>query len=81
MIFLSESLVGESVGLREVDDNVWDMYLCNYPLGRLDSSASRLSSTQKRKGCLRLYTPMAVDQSCTYWLTHRHRGLAPSHIE
>ncbi|OPK04739.1 hypothetical protein BZ164_00420, partial [Pseudomonas veronii] len=53
MIFLSESLVGESVGLREVDDNVWDMYLCNYPLGRLDSGASRLSSTQKRKGCPR----------------------------
>ena len=71
MIFLSESLVGESVGLREVDDNVWDMYLCNYPLGRLDSGASRLSSTQKRKdvpglvckGCLRLYTPIAVYQA------------------
>ena len=24
--------------------------------------------------------PIAVDQSCMYWLTHRYRGQAPSHI-
>lgn len=44
MIFVSESRVGEALGLREVDDDVWDVYLCAYPLGRLKSGESRLSS-------------------------------------
>lgn len=29
MIFVSESLVGEALGLKEVDDDLWDIYLCN----------------------------------------------------
>ena len=53
MIFLSESLVGESVGLREVDDNVWDMYLCNYPLGRLDSGVNEPHERQDTVSPLR----------------------------
>ena len=53
MIFVSESLAGEALGLKEVDDDVWDIYLCNYLLGRLKSGESRLSSQQKRKGCPR----------------------------
>lgn len=53
MIFVSESLVGEALGLREVEDDVWDIYLCDYLLGRLKSGESRLTSLQKRKGCPR----------------------------
>lgn len=52
-IFLSEALVSEAVGLREVDDDVWDMYLCDYPLGRLERGATRLSSLKSCKGCPR----------------------------
>jgi transposase InsO family protein len=53
MIFVSESLVGEALGLTEVDDDVWDVYFCTYPLGRLKSGESHLSSLQKRKRCPR----------------------------
>jgi len=55
MIFVSESLVGEALGLTEVEDDVWDVYLCAYPLGRLKSGENRLSSLKKRKGCLRFH--------------------------
>ncbi|MCE6979796.1 IS481 family transposase, partial [Pseudomonas frederiksbergensis] len=37
--------------LKEVEDEVWEVYLCNYLLGRLKSGESRLSNPQKRKGC------------------------------
>ncbi|KZN16772.1 MULTISPECIES: IS481 family transposase [unclassified Pseudomonas] len=53
MVFVSESLVGEALGLKEVEDEVWEVYLCNYLLGRLKSGENRLSNPQKRKGCPR----------------------------
>jgi transposase InsO family protein len=53
LIFLSEALVSQPVGLREVDDGVWDLYLCDYPLGRLERGATRLSSLKSCKGCPR----------------------------
>jgi len=43
-LFLSEALIGEAVGMREVDDEVWDLYLCNHRLGRLERGAKRFSS-------------------------------------
>ena len=43
-IFLGEALIGEQVALREVADDVWDLYLCSYPLGRLERGAKRVSS-------------------------------------
>nr|WP_223536641.1 MULTISPECIES: hypothetical protein [unclassified Pseudomonas] len=48
MVFVSESL-----GLQEVEDEVWEVFLCNYLLGRLKSGENRLSNPQKRKGCPR----------------------------
>ncbi|MCE6979535.1 IS481 family transposase, partial [Pseudomonas frederiksbergensis] len=39
--------------LKEVEDEVWEVYLCNYLLGRLKSGENRLSNPQKRKGCPR----------------------------
>ncbi|PHF03878.1 IS481 family transposase, partial [Bacillus wiedmannii] len=53
MVFVSESLVGEALGLKEVEDEVWEVYLCNYLLGRLKSGENYLSNPQKRKGCPR----------------------------
>lgn len=34
VVFLSEVLVGEYVGLEEVDDDVWSIYFSNFELGR-----------------------------------------------
>ncbi|WP_288081647.1 hypothetical protein [Pseudomonas sp.] len=48
--FVSESLVGEALELQEMEDDVWDVYLCKYLLGRLKSGENRLSTPQKRKG-------------------------------
>jgi hypothetical protein len=53
MVFVSESLVGETLGLQEVEDEVWEVYLCNYLIGRLKNGENRLSNPQKRKGCPR----------------------------
>ena len=43
-IFLGEALKGEQIALKEVADDVWDLYLCTYPLGRLERGAKRVSN-------------------------------------
>ena len=53
--FVSESLVGEALELQEMEDDVWDVYLCKYLLGRLKSGENRLSTPQKRKGYPRFF--------------------------
>jgi len=44
LVFLGEAFVGEQIALKEVDDDVWDLYLCSYVLGRLERGANRVSS-------------------------------------
>jgi len=43
-LFMSEALVGETIGMQEVDEEVWDLYLCHHRLGRLERGAKRFSS-------------------------------------
>lgn len=44
LIFLGEALIDELVALKEVADGVWELYLCSFPLGRLERGAKRVSS-------------------------------------
>jgi putative transposase len=41
-IFLSDVLVGEDVGLEEVDDGVWTLYFATVALARFDARSRRL---------------------------------------
>jgi transposase InsO family protein len=44
LIFLGEALIGEDIALKEVADDVWELYLCTFCLGRLERGAKRVSS-------------------------------------
>ena len=33
MLFVSEALIGETVGLRQIDDYRWQIRFCTMPLG------------------------------------------------
>jgi transposase InsO family protein len=35
-VFLSESLIGEYVELKQIEDRLWKVFFCTYPLGILD---------------------------------------------
>ena len=39
---VSSVLIGEYVGLEEVDDGQWDVYFANYRLGRLNERFMRI---------------------------------------
>jgi putative transposase len=41
-VFLSEALIGEDVGLEEVDDGLWTIHLAGIALGRLDEQQRRV---------------------------------------
>src|SRR5690606_18942152 len=41
-IFISEALVGESVGLEEVDDGIWTVYFSTVAIGRFDERRGRI---------------------------------------
>ena len=45
LVFISEALSGERIGLKETEDDVWDLYLCDYPLGRLGRGKSRVQAS------------------------------------
>ncbi|WP_258166717.1 integrase core domain-containing protein [Pseudomonas poae] len=45
LVFVSEALSGERIGLKEVEDDVWDLYLCDYPLGRLGRGMTRVQAS------------------------------------
>jgi hypothetical protein len=45
LIFVSEALSGERIGLKEAEEDVWDLYLCDYPLGRLGRGKSRIQAS------------------------------------
>ena len=39
---VSSVLVGEHIGLEEIDDGQWDVYFANYRLGRLHERFMRI---------------------------------------
>jgi len=45
MLFISEALAHEQIALKEVEDDVWDVYLCDYPLGRLGRGEDRVQAS------------------------------------
>ena len=45
LVFVSEALSGERIGLKEAEDDVWDLYLCDYPLGRLGRGMTRVQAS------------------------------------
>ena len=45
---VSSVLIGEHVGLEEVDDGQWDVYFANYRLGRLNERFMRIEDTLGR---------------------------------
>lgn len=42
LMFLSEALGGQRVGLEEVDDGLWTIHFAGFPLGRLDEQQRRV---------------------------------------
>ncbi|MBK5376334.1 transposase [Pseudomonas sp. TH43] len=47
LIFLGEALIGEEIALKEVADDVWELYFCTFCLGRLERGAKRVASLEK----------------------------------
>ena len=47
LLFLSETLVGEVVGLKQIDDSTWALYFGPVPLATIDSRKNKLRSIQK----------------------------------
>lgn len=45
---VSSVLIGEHIGLEEVDDGQWDVYFANYRLGRLNERFMRIEDTLGR---------------------------------
>jgi len=45
---VSTALIGEYIGLEEVDDGQWDVYFANYRLGRLNERFMRIEDTLGR---------------------------------
>ena len=45
LIFVSEALIGEPVGLKQIDDARWQLLFCNMPLGVINE---RVSTIERR---------------------------------
>ncbi|XKV46693.1 integrase core domain-containing protein [Pseudomonas sp. nanlin1] len=45
LVFVSEALCGERIGLKEIDDDVWDLYQCDYQLGRLGRGMTHVQAS------------------------------------
>ena len=45
LLFISEALAGEKIGLKEVEDDVWDVFLCSHLLGRLGRGENRVQAS------------------------------------
>jgi hypothetical protein len=55
---ISSVLIGEHVGLEEVDDGQWDIYFANYRVGRLNERLMRIEdSLGKLKRRVQLINP------------------------
>lgn len=52
-LYLSEAIAGETVGLEEIDDGVWNVFLGAYLLARLDEHIQRIIEVPRCKGSAR----------------------------
>jgi putative transposase len=50
--FLTETLDGEDVGLEEIDDGLWTVYLVDVPIGRINEQTKGVEPTHERRGDL-----------------------------
>jgi putative transposase len=57
--FLSETLDGEDVGLEEIDDGLWTVYLSDVPIGRINEQTKSVEPTHERRGDLSVAEPGA----------------------
>jgi transposase InsO family protein len=49
LYFLSETLEGEDVGLEEIDDNLWTIYLVTVPIARLNERTKTVLPAPERR--------------------------------
>jgi transposase InsO family protein len=47
-VFLTEALIGETVGLEPLDDRYWGVYFCHLPIARFDSYELRMEKLSPR---------------------------------
>ncbi len=48
-VFVSETLMGERVGLEPEDDRYWTVYFAEFPIGRFDSRDLRVNAMKNVK--------------------------------
>ena len=41
-IYISKSLIGEHVALKQKDEQLWEIWFCWYPLGTLDVAKGKI---------------------------------------
>ena len=63
-INLSESLAGQAIGMKEVDDGIWLVSFMDYDLGYIDLEERTLQPRDNPFGPKAL--PMSLEQSVTY---------------
>ena len=61
MVFVSQVLSGERIGLKPVDDQLWSLCFGPYRLGTLDSATGKINDYTREK-----VSPMSPDQSVTH---------------
>jgi hypothetical protein len=50
-VFLSETLIGESIGLLPIDDRFYTVYFAAFPIARFDSHKRMMVPPLKEKDC------------------------------
>ena len=55
--FLSETLDGEDVGLEEIDDGLWTVYLVDVPIARLNERTKAVDPSHERRNDLSVTGP------------------------
>jgi hypothetical protein len=48
-VFLTETLIGERVGLEPIDDRYWTVYFAAFPIARFDSRSLRMLPLPQRE--------------------------------
>lgn len=49
-LYLGQAFGGETVGLEEIDDGVWNLFFGTYLLGRLDEQLGRIIEIPRCQG-------------------------------
>ncbi len=45
LIYVSKTLIGEPIGLRQIEDQAWEVYYSSYRLGILNETLGRIIQT------------------------------------